>query len=151
VDLDQPTKRVLNLPSDPASAGAARRWMAHLDLPLNQERAEQLRFLANELVTNSIRHASGRAVCVEVEVQPHAVRVSILDDGDGDDKPTLRRASIWHTSGRGLALVDRLSSRWGQRAGPGTVVWFEIDREDTSVARSATRNDRDTLTRPSRS
>jgi anti-sigma regulatory factor (Ser/Thr protein kinase) len=150
VDLDQPTKRVLNLPTDPASAGAARRWMAQLDLPLNQERAEQLRFLANELVTNSIRHASGRAVSVEAEVLPHAVRVSILDDGDGDEKPTLRQASIWHTGGRGLALVDRLSSRWGQRAGAGTVVWFEIDREDASVTQRA-RSAGDTLTRPSRS
>lgn len=107
--------------------------MSQMDLPLNDERAEQLKFLANELITNSIRHASGRSACIEVEVLRHAVRVSITDDGAG--QPTLQRASVWHTSGRGLALVDRLSSRWGHRTAQDTMVWFEIDREDATLTR----------------
>jgi serine/threonine-protein kinase RsbW len=129
VELGESTKRVLRLPTDPASAGAARRWMTRMDFPLNDERAEQLRFLTNELVTNSIRHASGSSVCIEVDVLPHVVRVSIMDEGGGGSKPTLRRSSLWHTGGRGLALVDRLSSRWGHSTAQGTMVWFEIDRE----------------------
>ena len=135
MELGEATKRVLRLSTDPSSAGAARRWMARLDLPLNDERAEQLKFLANELVTNSIRHTAGRSVCIEIDVLPHAVRVSITDDGDGDGRPTLRRASVWHTSGRGLRLVDRLSSRWGHSTAQGTVVWFEIDHEGASLTR----------------
>ncbi|HZA41115.1 MAG TPA: ATP-binding protein [Actinomycetota bacterium] len=130
MEFGEPTKRVLRLTANPASASAARRWLASLDVPLNDERAEQLRFLANELVTNSIRHAAGKSVCVEVEVLPGSIRVSIIDDGDGGAKPTLQHPSIWNTGGRGLALVDRLSSRWGHSTADGTVVWFEIDRED---------------------
>lgn len=128
-------RRALKLTADPASAAAARRWMARLDIPLNDERADQLRFLANELVTNSIRHAAGAAVLIELEILPHAVRVSILDEGVAEGKPSLRRPSLWETSGRGLALVDRLSSRWGHSTTRGTVVWFEIDREVASRAR----------------
>jgi anti-sigma regulatory factor (Ser/Thr protein kinase) len=107
--------------------------MAGMDLPLNDERAEQLKFLTNELVTNSIRHAAGTSLCIEVEVLPQAVRVSILDEGVAGSKPTLHRPSLWHTGGRGLALVDRLSSRWGHSTAHGTVVWFEIDRKDASL------------------
>ena len=132
MEVGESTKRVLRLPTEPSSAGAARRWMTRIDLTLNDERAEQLRFLTNELVTNSIRHAAGRSVCIEVEVLPHLVRVSIIDDGGGGAKPLLRRPSLWHTGGRGLALVDRISSRWGHITARGTVVWFEIDREDVS-------------------
>ena len=130
VEFSESNRRALRLPTDPSSAAVARRWMAGKTLPLDDERAEQLKFLANELVTNSIRHAAGSSVCIEIEVRPRAVRVSILDNGDGGE-PTLRPASIWHTNGRGLALVDRLSSRWGHRTGSGTIVWFEVDREFT--------------------
>jgi len=105
-----------------------------MDLPLNDERADQLRFLTNELVTNSIRHAAGASVCIEVQILPHAVRVSILDEGMGHGTPTLRRPSVSETGGRGLALVDRLSSRWGHSTTQGTVVWFEIDREVATLA-----------------
>ena len=134
VESGDAVKRVLKLPTDPPAAAAARRWMARMDFPLDDERADQLRFLTNELVTNSIRHAAGASVCIEVEILPHAVRVSILDEGVGDGRPTLRRPSLWQTGGRGLALVDRLSSRWGHSTSEGTVVWFEIDREVATLA-----------------
>jgi len=130
VDPHEPIKRVLRLPTVPASAGAARRWITALDLPLSEEQGELLRFLANELVTNCIRHSPGPVVCLEIDVLPHAVRVATIDDGGGDGGPSVQQSSVWHTSGRGLALVDRLASRWGHYDGSGTVVWFEIDRED---------------------
>lgn len=112
-----------------------------MNLPLNEERVEQLRFLTNELVTNSVRHAVGESICVEVDVLSRTVRVTIADDG-GDDEPRVQRASVWNTGGRGLALVDQLSNRWGYRPGDGTEVWFEMDRDAAGTRRSQDRRSR---------
>ncbi|MER6911472.1 ATP-binding protein [Streptomyces sp. NPDC000594] len=85
--------------------------------------------LVSELVTNSLRYASG----------PIGVSMARPDPGDGTpvllvevsdplpDPPTERTAAPDDEGGRGLQLVARTARRWGTRRGrTGKTVWFEL-------------------------
>jgi anti-sigma regulatory factor (Ser/Thr protein kinase) len=83
--------------------------------------------LTSELVTNAVRHAQlddADVIRLEVTTQPHAVRVTVIDEGPGFDP--YRPASARQTGGWGLKLVEALSDRWGTLAVPHGV-WFELD------------------------
>ncbi|GLX02424.1 ATP-binding protein [Microtetraspora sp. NBRC 16547] len=89
------------------------------------EHCEVAELLVSELVTNALRHGSGGPVLT-------------LTSADGtlrceveDESPVPVRtcpAPLDDEGGRGLLLVDALSSSWGTgRTGRGKVVWFELD------------------------
>lgn len=93
------------------------------DLPL--ETVDVVLLLASELVTNAVRHGSG-PVRLHVAWGDGAVRVEVEDRSprwpvvEAMDRDALR--------GRGLILVDGLSSGWGVRAlDIGKTVWFTTD------------------------
>jgi anti-sigma regulatory factor (Ser/Thr protein kinase) len=83
--------------------------------------------LVSELVTNAWMHAGSDAA---VEVAAGRGRVAIAVHDTSPDFPNVGRGETGdQPSGRGLALVDRLSADWGW--GPsertaGKVVWFEV-------------------------
>ncbi len=79
----------------------------------------------SELVTNASCH--GRTMCVlELTATPTVLRVAVTDNGGG--VPQLQHAAPEDISGRGLAIVEALSSSWGVEATQsGKVVWFEIN------------------------
>ncbi|MGW4023887.1 ATP-binding protein [Streptomyces sp. NPDC005009] len=85
---------------------------------------------ASELVTNVIRHV-GEGVPVTVRVWCDDGGRTRLEVTDPDPRalPVLRAAvSADEESGRGLALLDALASRWGVAYGPGDgkTVWCEL-------------------------
>jgi anti-sigma regulatory factor (Ser/Thr protein kinase) len=85
--------------------------------------------VASELLANAVQHA---AASVEARIEFHGAytRIDVLDDGDG--WPRLRHVDpLSETGGRGLSIVDRLSTSWGvEDLIPGKQVWSII----TSVA-----------------
>lgn len=113
-----------------SSSRAARRFMAetlatwHCD-----ELLDSVNLLVSELVTNAVVHAGSEAE-VAVVLTPDVLRVEVADSGGGT--PTKKHAEAWATSGRGMALVDAVSSSWGveSRPGGGKIVWFELARPD---------------------
>lgn len=81
--------------------------------------------LTSELVNNAVVHASS-AVTVRVRFKDRCLRVEVADVGAG----ALRRphSGPEDTGGRGLHLVEVLSTSWGTSSGQtGRVVWFELD------------------------
>jgi anti-sigma regulatory factor (Ser/Thr protein kinase) len=81
--------------------------------------------LASELVTNAVRHAR-TPFEVTVDVDDEAVRVAVID-GDTEHVPQMRHPGPDDTNGRGLVLVDQLSTYWGSdRTGGGKAVWFKV-------------------------
>lgn len=81
--------------------------------------------VASELVANGVMHAH-TVITLAVEPLGVGVRVTV-----GDGSPVLPRwspSSLTGISGRGLMLVDRLSSTWGAQTVPGggKIVWAEI-------------------------
>ncbi|MEU9355155.1 ATP-binding protein [Streptomyces griseoloalbus] len=84
---------------------------------------------ASELVTNVIQHL-GEGVPVTVRVLRDGGGRTRLEVTDPDPRalPVLRAAvAAEDESGRGLALLDALASRWGVAQGPdGKTVWCEL-------------------------
>ncbi|MBC3981390.1 ATP-binding protein [Streptomyces sp. AC536] len=86
--------------------------------------------LVSELVTNSLRYASG-PIGVRMYFRPlpdaggRALLVEVSDPVE--DPPRERAADPEDEGGRGLQLVACASRRWGTRRGTvGKTVWFEL-------------------------
>ncbi|MER5490989.1 ATP-binding protein [Streptomyces sp. NPDC002490] len=87
--------------------------------------------LVSELVTNSLRHATGpiRVRLVRPPKPPGALLVEVFDPQPGalPEPPRGHHADVEDEGGRGLRLVASTSSRWGTRPGrSGKTVWFEL-------------------------
>ncbi|WP_030176388.1 ATP-binding protein [Streptomyces sp. NRRL S-813] len=83
--------------------------------------------LVSELVTNSLRHASGPigVRLVRPPGLPHVLLVEVSDPLP--DPPRERPVRPEDESGRGLQLVASASRRWGTRPDDtGKTVWFEL-------------------------
>ena len=80
--------------------------------------------LVSELVTNSVIHG-GPPVVVAVDCDGDALQVRVRDGSSV--LPARRVAGQAEEGGRGLALVDTLSTDWGVDPQPdGKHVWFVL-------------------------
>ncbi|MFE5712517.1 ATP-binding protein [Streptomyces sp. NPDC056501] len=79
-----------------------------------------------ELVANVVRHVPGRRCSVLMLREPYGLRVEVADAVPG--AVIAKLAGPLEESGRGLALVEAVTDRWGvdETAG-GKTVWFECD------------------------
>ncbi len=79
-----------------------------------------------ELVANVVRHVPGRRCSVLMLREPYGLRVEVADAVPG--AVIAKLAGPLEESGRGLALVEAVTDRWGvdERA-DGKTVWFECD------------------------
>ncbi|MEU6704327.1 ATP-binding protein [Streptomyces wuyuanensis] len=86
-----------------------------------------LELCVSELLTNVIRHlGEGVPVTVRVVQGQGSTRVEVTDP-DPRALPVLRVAAADDEGGRGLALLDAVTLRWGVDQGPGTkTVWCEL-------------------------
>ncbi|WMX45233.1 ATP-binding protein [Streptomyces roseicoloratus] len=87
--------------------------------------------LVSELVTNSLRYASGPIGVRLVRLSPDGTRPGpalLVEVSDPlPDGPTERPAGPDDEGGRGLQLVACSARRWGTKAGRhGKTVWFEL-------------------------
>ncbi len=113
------------LPARPSSAGVAREvvtWQLrewHID-----SLAEDAAVVITELISNAVRHAQTELELKMVHL-PQGVRLEVRD---GSQAPPIRRpAGHADEGGRGLHLVDALSTRYGVDAEDGGKrVWVEM-------------------------
>jgi anti-sigma regulatory factor (Ser/Thr protein kinase) len=88
------------------------------------EIVEDAVLLVSELVTNSVLHG-GQPVVVAVDCDGDALQVRVRDGSSV--LPARRAVDPGDEGGRGLALVDTLSSDWGVDPQPdGKHVWFVL-------------------------
>jgi anti-sigma regulatory factor (Ser/Thr protein kinase) len=107
------------------SVAQARAMIAQRLHDLPDESLEVVLLLASELVTNAVRHGTG-PVRVHVAWDDESVRVQVEDQSP--EWPAVQTLDSDALNGRGLILVDDLSSGWGVRAGgTGKTVWFTLD------------------------
>jgi serine/threonine-protein kinase RsbW len=84
----------------------------------------------SELVTNAVIH-TGTGPAVTVRVDEDCIVVLVSDHGGQGTVRQPDEAQPDDISGRGLALVDALSTSWSaERNADGTTVWFELARQD---------------------
>lgn len=79
-----------------------------------------------ELVANVVRHVPGRRCTVLILREPGGLRVEVADGVPGT--VVAKAPEPLAEAGRGLALVEAVTDRWGVREGTdGKTVWFECD------------------------
>jgi hypothetical protein len=77
---------------------------------------------------------AGQEFVVSVTFAEDAVVVAVRDGGV-TGIPHVKACDEDSTGGRGLALVEMVSRRWGfQRDSTGTVVWAELDQVGREVS-----------------
>ena len=119
----------LQLADELASVPQARHWLsgrcAEAGLPLPARSVAEL--LTTELVGNAVVHGRGPVV-LSADVDERGITVRVSDTHPG--LPVVRHVGAEATGGRGVALVDVLSTAWGVDPAPdgrpGKTVWFHL-------------------------
>jgi anti-sigma regulatory factor (Ser/Thr protein kinase) len=122
-DAIGPSSRAERFEGRTESVRDARRFVAHA-LADAGDVADDAALLVSELATNAVIHA-GSAYTVTVRRHDGFVRVEVADASPS----SARRCRYSPTSGtgRGLGMVEDLSSGWGvEEDGVGKIVWFEL-------------------------
>ncbi len=117
----------IDLPKDLASVPRAR-WFTRdrLDQWNCGVSVSDTLVVVSELVANAVTHTNS-ACQLRLSLGSTAVRVEVLDDGVGTPEPQPPSAS--RESGRGLHLINALTTAWGIEMVPqdaGKVVWAEL-------------------------
>jgi CheY-like chemotaxis protein/anti-sigma regulatory factor (Ser/Thr protein kinase) len=123
----------LSLPAELTSSSLARRRLREClrswGVP---ELVDEAQLLTTELVNNAVLHARSR-VRVSIRLLPGTLRVAVSDGGAGT--PHRPKPDLEATSGRGLLLVDALSSAWGTAVnGIAKTLWFELPTAHEAAA-----------------
>ena len=118
----------------PSSDSARAARLAVTDLLQEMGRSDLIddaTLIATELVANAVMHARTE-MSLTVHPSGAGVRVTVTDSSN--IMPRWTPASTSATAGRGLLLVERLSSRWAFEPLPdgGKSVWAEIDAASAS-------------------
>lgn len=113
------------------------------------QRADELQLIVSELVANAVAASADKSGSPQyIEGQMPVIRVCLLSNwallhvevwDQAPGIPLLRNPADLEESGRGLALVSRLSTRWGWRPAtgqPGKCVWAEIPLPGASASDS---------------
>lgn len=91
----------------------------------DERRCGDLLLCLSEVVTNAVRHAS-TGVRLTVARENDLVRVEVADSSAV--LPVRRTPAPNAPSGRGLRILDQLTTGWGARpTAGGKVVWFDFD------------------------
>ena len=113
------------LPSSTASVGAARHFTQDALRGMGSPQLEEAAtLLVSELATNAVLHAHSR-LRLSVFAHDGMVRIEVRDDDP--TRPHTVEPDPMRPGGRGIMLVDLLSSDWGVNGNElGKTVWFEL-------------------------
>jgi anti-sigma regulatory factor (Ser/Thr protein kinase) len=85
--------------------------------------------VVTELVNNAVAHGPGRPIAVTLTADAERIRGEVADQGNPAAAiPEIKEATGEDAAGRGLGVVDKLTSRWAVYEG-STHVWFEMPVE----------------------
>ena len=124
-------RQELLLPASTISPAAAREWARHTGC---REHAVDLLddalLLITELVTNALLHGAP-PILLAIECDDASLHVRVRDGSPV--LPGHRETELESENGRGMTLVELLTSTWGvapvtDQHGVGKEVWFELRR-----------------------
>jgi anti-sigma regulatory factor (Ser/Thr protein kinase) len=97
-----------------------------LDGRLGSDLTDRVVLAASEVMTNAVCHADGALVRMWWNHATGGVRIEVTDASR--ERPVVGQPSLDSVDGRGLYIVDAVTSRFGTQLRPaGKTVWFEID------------------------
>ena len=112
-------------PPDPAAVRSARQYVAERLAGAGPGITEDALLLVSELASNSVLHAKSEFTVSVERLAGATVRIAVGDRDSGS--PEVRTASVRDVSGRGIAIVAKLSDDWGvERVADGKIVWFTL-------------------------
>jgi two-component sensor histidine kinase len=128
---DTPDTQVL-LPTDDTASSKARRFLKAAHCPVhNTTVLDEALLMVSELVTNAVSHGAP-PITVKVSCEESGGMVVRVSDGSGR-MPQPAQPEAHAENGRGLFLVDVLSSRWGvEPTQDGKEVWFALLPESST-------------------
>ncbi|MGW2249918.1 ATP-binding protein [Kitasatospora sp. NPDC001660] len=117
---------IRQMPCAPESAKAARVLVEEKFTKWGRlELIDTAQLIISELVGNSARHTGCTRITVSLRLEGPTISVAVRDSSH--TLPIVITTSDKATSGRGMALVDALSPRWGVEWAPrGKWVWAEV-------------------------
>ncbi|HWC36689.1 MAG TPA: ATP-binding protein [Mycobacteriales bacterium] len=124
--MQSATREELTLSASRQAPAQARRAVHDFAHAVSPSAAQTAELLASELVTNAVTHGRGE-VTVVMEYDGDGLAVTVSDDEPA--MPEVANATAAALGGRGLRLVELLSSDWGvkpDRRGRGKGVWFRL-------------------------
>ena len=130
-DMEVTEASVLLLPFAASSVGVARQRLVSdlIAADIYDSAVCDVALVISELFSNALRHAAplpGAKIRIAWRIDTGCVRVSVTDGG-AQTVPELGEPTQAATGGRGLRIVEKLSTRWGTSAGEeGTTVWAEV-------------------------
>lgn len=83
--------------------------------------------VVNELVNNSVEHGPRKPITVTLVMSGESIRGEVADQGN-PAYAIPETKEVTETGGRGLAVIDKLTARWGVYE-QSTHVWFEVPLE----------------------
>jgi serine/threonine-protein kinase RsbW len=120
----------MTLAAVPTAPGAAqqavRTWFHSRDC--GDDATDTAALLVTELVSNAVVHANGHSLWLTVdETMTNVLRVAVRAGSQVIPPHSRQAPDVRRKGGRGLFLVDALSTRWGcEPLRTGKRVWFEI-------------------------
>lgn len=124
--MPETVRAVTSLPPNDQSAAQGRRFVREVLLPCAlPEIVDTAVLLASELITNAVLHGRSE-VELTVEISGAGVKVSAADMNSR--LPVMQSTDELALDGRGIAIVDLLSTAWGVTATEdGKIVWFCLE------------------------
>ena len=115
------------VPTAPGTARQAVRTWFH-SRHCGDDATDTAALLVTELVSNAVLHAKGNSLRLTVdETTTDVLHVAVRDGSQILPRHSLQAPDVHRTGGRGLFLVDALSTRWGwEPLRTGKRVWFEL-------------------------
>ncbi|MFL6133556.1 MAG: SpoIIE family protein phosphatase, partial [Nocardioidaceae bacterium] len=132
--VDHTQRAAAPLPADAQAPRTARRFVRDTlsGWGVDDATVEAAELCVSELVTNAVIH-TGTSSEVTAQLDPDCLTVTVRDSGGiGAVRRIETPDDPLRVSGRGLGLVEALTTAWSAEHGAdGTTVWFEIERPAT--------------------
>lgn len=111
--------------TSPRAVGQARRMIARqLQAWGIDSRIDDLEIVASELVTNAVRYGAG-PIEIHLVIGDGAIRLEVSDHAES--LPLQREAADDEFGGRGMPLIEAISTHWGiEEFTGGKTVWAEL-------------------------
>ena len=123
---DRPEVCMRTLPAVALSVADARSFATQALADVPSGVVEDIRLMVSELASNAVEHAMS-SFHLTIHRSRRKIRVEVTDSGGGT--PAMRATGPDAPKGRGLQIVNMLSTKWGvqQESDSAKTVWFALE------------------------
>jgi anti-sigma regulatory factor (Ser/Thr protein kinase) len=130
-DTNPPGVCTRTFPAVAVSVADARNFAAQALTEVRADLLDDIRLMVSELASNAVEHAM-TSFHLTIHHSRREIRVEVTDSGSGT--PAMRSTGPDAVKGRGLQIVDMVSTQWGVEQEPDSAktVWFSLELAPTA-------------------